>query len=185
MMVLKKDGTVVPFDDSKIKSAIQKSADRVCVTLSDKQKQKVCDYVKGCLTLEETPVSVIHNLVETALDSISPKVAKSYREYRDNKASFANMLDRVYNKKLGLNFIGDRSNANSDSAIITTQRSIVYNELNSELYSASIFSRRILNHPRHNNLLIYTICFCIKIWNRIIIFFTFGVLKLHNTTSIC
>ena len=38
MMVLKKDGTVVPFDDSKIKSAIQKSADRVCVTLSDKQK---------------------------------------------------------------------------------------------------------------------------------------------------
>ena len=42
MMVLKKDGTVVPFDDSKIKSAIQKSADRVCVTLSDKQKQKVC-----------------------------------------------------------------------------------------------------------------------------------------------
>ena len=90
MMVLKKDGTVVPFDDSKIKSAIQKSADRVCVTLSDKQKQKVCDYVKGCLTLEETPVSVIHNLVETALDSISPKVAKSYREYRDNKASFAN-----------------------------------------------------------------------------------------------
>lgn len=134
MMVLKKDGTVVPFDDSKIKSAIQKSADRVCVTLSDKQKQKVCDYVKGCLTLEETPVSVIHNLVETALDSISPKVAKSYREYRDNKASFANMLDRVYNKKLGLNFIGDRSNANSDSAIITTQRSIVYNELNSELY---------------------------------------------------
>lgn len=134
MMVLKKDGTVVPFDESKIKSAIQKSADRVCITLTDKQKQKVCDYVKGCLTLEETPVSVIHNLVETALDSISPKVAKSYREYRDNKASFANMLDRVYNKKLGLNFIGDRSNANSDSAIITTQRSIVYNELNSELY---------------------------------------------------
>ena len=44
------------------------------------------------------------------------------------------MLDKVYNKKLSLNFIGDRSNANSDSAIITTQRAIVYNELNSELY---------------------------------------------------
>ena len=132
--VLKKDGTVVDFDDDKIKKAIGKSADRVCIKLTDKQKQKVCDYVRGCITLDEVPVKVIHNLVETALDKVNPAVAKSYREYRDNKSAFADMLDKVYNKKLGLNFIGDRSNANADSAIITTQRSIVYNELNSELY---------------------------------------------------
>ena len=134
LKVIKKDGRVVNFDRNKIKNAIEKSANRVCVNLTEKQKEKVCDYVEGCLTLEETPILVIHNLVETALDTVSPKVAKSYREYRDNKTSFANMLDKVYNKKLGLNFIGDRSNANADSAIITTQRSIVYNELNSELY---------------------------------------------------
>lgn len=132
--VIKKDGTIVDFNDDKIKKAISKSADRVCVKLTDKQKQKVCEYVRGCVTLDEVPVKVIHNLVETALDKVSPTVAKSYREYRDNKSAFADMLDKVYNKKLGLNFIGDRSNANADSAIITTQRSIVYNELNSELY---------------------------------------------------
>lgn len=132
--VIKKDGTVVDFNDDKIKKAIGKSADRVCIKLTDKQKQKVCDYVRGCITLDEVPVKVIHNLVETALDKVNPAVAKSYREYRDNKSAFADMLDKVYNKKLGLNFIGDRSNANADSAIITTQRSIVYNELNSELY---------------------------------------------------
>lgn len=132
--VIKKDGTIVDFNDDKIKKAISKSADRVCIKLTDKQKQKVCDYVRGCITLDEVPVKVIHNLVETALDKVNPAVAKSYREYRDNKSAFADMLDKVYNKKLGLNFIGDRSNANADSAIITTQRSIVYNELNSELY---------------------------------------------------
>ena len=51
------------------------------------------------------PVSAIHNMVECALDNVNPAVAKSYREYRDNKSAFASMLDRVYNKKLSLNFI--------------------------------------------------------------------------------
>ena len=49
------------------------------------------------------------------------------------------MLDKVYNKKLSLNFIGDRSNANADSALVTTQKAIVYNELNSELYKKFFF----------------------------------------------
>lgn len=40
----------------------------------------------------------------------------------------------IYNKKLSLSFVGDRSNANADSALVTTQKAIVYNELNSELY---------------------------------------------------
>lgn len=133
--VLKKSGITEEFDNNKIKKAIEKSAERVVIKLTEAQKDQVCTQVKNSLLYTEVvPVSTLHNLVETALDSISPKVAKSYREYRDNKASFARMLDKVYNKKLSLNFIGDRSNANADSAIVTTQRAIVYNELNSELY---------------------------------------------------
>ena len=133
--VLKKSGVLQDFDENKIKSAVQKSAKRVLVDLTESQLNQVCKQVKDNLVYTETiPVSTLHNLVETALDTVSPKVAKSYREYRDNKASFARMLDRVYNKKLSLSFIGDRSNANADSAIVTTQRAIVYNELNSELY---------------------------------------------------
>ena len=52
------------------------------------------------------------------------------------------MLDKVYSKKLSLNFIGDRSNANSDSALVTTQKAIVYNELNSELYKRFFLTQR-------------------------------------------
>lgn len=73
-------------------------------------------------------------MVEVALDHVNADVAKSYREYRDNRKQFGEMLDKVYSKKLSLNFIGDRSNANADSALVTTQKAIVYNELNSELY---------------------------------------------------
>lgn len=133
--VLKKNGMLQEFDENKIKKAVEKSATRVVIELTEAQKDQVCRQVKNSLLhTEVVPVYTLHNLVETALDSVEPRVAKSYREYRDNKASFARMLDKVYNKKLSLSFIGDRSNANADSAIVTTQRAIIYNELNSELY---------------------------------------------------
>lgn len=135
MKVIKKSGIIEDFNKEKIKVAIQKSAKRVVITLSEEEQNRVCNIVKNALQYQESiSVGELHNLVEAALDEVSPKVAKSYREYRDNKASFAKMLDKVYSKKLSLNFIGDRSNANADSAIVTTQRAIVYNELNSELY---------------------------------------------------
>lgn len=136
IQILKKNGAIVPFDGNKIRLAIRKSAERVCVTLTEKEENKVVNSVKKQLQYNETavPVNTIHNMVECSLDSINSAVAKSYREYRDNKGAFANMLDKVYNKKLSLNFIGDRSNANADSALVTTQKAIVYNELNSELY---------------------------------------------------
>lgn len=136
IQITKKNGAVVPFDGDKIKRAVKKSAERVCVLLTEKDENKIVNIVKKQLQYNETPVHVntIHNMVECALDQVNPAVAKSYREYRDNKSAFAAMLDKVYTKKLSLSFIGDRSNANADSALVTTQKAIVYNELNSELY---------------------------------------------------
>lgn len=134
--ILKKNGAIESFNDVKIRNAIQKSAERVCMPLSKSDEDKVVRSVKQKLKYNETPVPVntIHNMVECALDNVNPAIARSYREYRDNKSAFASMLDKVYNKKLSLSFVGDRSNANADSALVTTQKAIVYNELNSELY---------------------------------------------------
>ena len=142
--ILKKNGEEQAFNGEKIKRAIRKSANRVCVTLSDKEEKKVVDMVKKQLQYNETavPVSTIHNMVEVALDQVNSDVAKSYREFRDNKAAFASMLDKVYSKKLSLAFVGDRSNANSDSALVTTQKAIVYNELNAELYKKFFLTQK-------------------------------------------
>lgn len=142
--ILKKNGAEESFNGEKIKRAIRKSANRVCAILSEKEENKVVNSVKNQLKFNETaiPVDTIHNMVEHALDDVNPDVAKSYREYRDNKSQFAAMLDRVYSKKLSLNFVGDRSNANSDSALVTTQKAIVYNELNSELYKKFFLTTR-------------------------------------------
>lgn len=142
--VIKKNGEHQKFNGEKIKRAIRKSATRVCIVLSDKEEKQVVDQIKKQLQYQETDVNVdtIHNMVEVALDHVNADVAKSYREFRDNKAAFANMLDKVYSKKLSLNFCGDRSNANSDSALVTTQKAIVYNELNSELYKKFFLTQK-------------------------------------------
>lgn len=141
--ILKKNGELQSFNGEKIKRAIRKSAERACIVLTPADEKKVVDNVKKQLQYNETaiPVSTVHNMVECALDSINASVAKSYREYRDNKSAFAAMLDKVYNKKLSLSFIGDRSNANADSALVTTQKAITYNELNSELYKKFFLTR--------------------------------------------
>lgn len=142
--IIKKNGEIQKFNGEKIKRAIRKSANRVCVTLTEKDEKKVVDDVKKQLQFQSTDISVetIHNMVEVALDKVNSDVAKSYREYRDNKNAFASMLDKVYSKKLSLNFVGDRSNANSDSALVTTQKAIVYNELNSELYKKFFLTQK-------------------------------------------
>lgn len=142
--VLKKNGEEQAFNGEKIKRAIRKSANRVCVTLTDKEEKKVVDTVRRQLQYNQTavPVDTVHNMVETALDDINPRIAQSYREYRDNRKQFSSMLDKVYSKKLSLNFIGDRSNANADSALVTTQKAIVYNELNSELYKKFFLTQK-------------------------------------------
>ena len=142
--IIKKNGEIQKFTPDKIKKAIRKSASRVCVELTDKEEKKIVDDVKKQLNYQTTDISVdtIHNMVEVALDHVNSDVAKSYREYRDNKSQFAQMLDKVYSKKLSLNFVGDRSNANSDSALVTTQKAIVYNELNSELYKKFFLTQK-------------------------------------------
>lgn len=142
--IIKKNGELQKFNGEKIKRAIRKSANRVCVILSEKEEKHVVDSVKKQLQYQEMDVNVntVHNMVEVALDKINSDVAKSYREYRDNRNQFASMLDKVYSKKLSLNFVGDRSNANSDSALVTTQKAIVYNELNSELYKKFFLTQR-------------------------------------------
>lgn len=44
--IIKKNGEVQKFSGDKIKKAIRKSANRVCVTLSDKEEKQVVEQVK-------------------------------------------------------------------------------------------------------------------------------------------
>lgn len=137
VQIVKKDKSLQNFDSNKIINAIRKSADRACIKLTSKQEHEVVGFVCRYLLehgQEEIAVRELHNIVECALDTVDERVAKCYRDYRNYKEDFFKTIDKVYQKKLSLTFIADRSNANADSALVTTQKAIVYNELNTEFY---------------------------------------------------
>lgn len=134
--IIKRNGNQQDFDAEKIKIAIRKSAERVMVELTPEAEDEVVSIVLEFLETQTTnpEVQQIHNCVEAALEQVNPLVAKSYREYRNYKKEFVHILDKVYKKAQAINYIGDKENSNTDSALVATQRSLVYNSLNKELY---------------------------------------------------
>lgn len=135
VQIRKKTGLVQSFDSNKIIEAVKKSADRVNVEMGPVKNNKLIDIILEKIHDKEVvDVKDLHNIVEIALDEVDERVARSYRDYRNYKKEFSAIIDRVYNKKLSLDSESDRSNANADSSLITTQKSIILNELNALLY---------------------------------------------------
>src|SRR5699024_12087796 len=53
---------------------------------------------------------------------------------RNYKQDIVRMLDKVYQESQKIMYIGDKENSNSDSALVSTKRSLIFNQLNKELY---------------------------------------------------
>ena len=137
LQIIKKDGTLEQYDEQKIINACNKAARRAMVELSDSDYQIICNAVWDKLVendLEDTEIYEMHNIVEAVLEEHYPVVAKMYKEYRNYKKDFVHMMDKVYERSQAIRYIGDKSNANTDSALVATKRSLIYNELNGELY---------------------------------------------------
>ena len=138
MKVIKKDGTLEDYDKQKIINACHKSASRALDILSDNDYQKICDevdrYIKDKGYQDKISVEDLHAIVESTLLKFYPKSGECYRQYRNYKKDFVHMMDDVYTKSQGIRYIGDVSNANTDSTMISTQRSLIYGELNKNLY---------------------------------------------------
>ena len=137
MTVIKKDGTADPFNVQKVLNAVSKSAFRASVAFTEVERRKICENIISrvdALPGTEISIAMMHNIVEQTLDLINPVVAKSYRDYRNYKQDFVKMLDEVYKKSQSIMYIGDKENSNTDSALVSTKRSLVFNQLNKELY---------------------------------------------------
>lgn len=135
--MIKKDGTREEFNVQKVIDAVGKSAYRALTKFTDEEKEYICAKVVervNELETNEIPIPIMHNIVESALEEVKPIVAKSYRDYRNYKQDFVRMLDDVYKKSQSIMYIGDKENANTDSALVSTKRSLIFNQLNKELY---------------------------------------------------
>ena len=121
MKIKKKDGTIEEYNEQKIINAVNKAAERAMIQLSEDDYQKICNGVWEeivQLNLEECEIYQMHNIVETVLEELFPEVAKRYREYRNYKKDFIHMMDKVYKSSQSIRYIGDKSNANTDSSLV-------------------------------------------------------------------
>lgn len=154
MKVIKKNGVIVPYDEQKIIDACSKSARRALVALTDEDYSAICNKVADIISEEDfyveeyeeelVPVEDMHIIVENALNELFPKVGESYGQYRNYKRDFVKMLDKVYKRSQEIRYIGDVSNANTDSAMISSQRSLIYGQLNKELYQKFFLNKEEL-----------------------------------------
>ena len=144
--IIKKDGTIVDYDEQKIINACSKSASRALEVLSNEDYASICnrvlsiieeeDFEDGVVTVEE-----MHSIVEKTLMELFPVTGEHYRQYRNYKLDFVKIMDEVYKKSQTVRYIGDVSNANTDSTMISTQRSLIYGQLNKELYQKFFLNR--------------------------------------------
>ncbi len=137
MVVVKKDGTKEDFNVQKVVVAVNKSAYRALIKFTEEELDFICKFVEEKtkqMNVEEIYISQMHNIVESALESVNRTVAQSYRDYRNYKQDFVHMLDEVYKKSQSIMYIGDKENSNTDSALVSTKRSLIFNQLNKELY---------------------------------------------------
>lgn len=137
--VIKNDGTIEPYNEQKIIDACNKAARRAMYELSDNDYAQILNDVLVKIDEsydEDTDIEIydMHNIVESVLEEDFPTVAKMYKEYRNYKKDFVHMMDKVYERSQSIRYIGDKSNANTDSALVATKRSLIYNELSGELY---------------------------------------------------
>ena len=137
--IIKKDGTTENFDESKIVNACKKASSRALDYLTEADYKQICDDVINYISEHyedgtEIPVESMHAIVENVLMETHPKSGNAYRQYRNYKIDFVHMMDDVYQKSQSIKYIGDVSNANTDSTMVSTQRSLIYGQLNKNLY---------------------------------------------------
>ncbi len=158
MYVIKKDNTHEAWNVQKVVVAVNKSAYRAMIKFTQEDLDFICSFVEEkarSLGQEGIPIAKMHNIVEAALEQIKPEVAKSYRDYRNYKQDFVKMLDEVYKKSQSIMYIGDKENSNSDSALVSTKRSLIYNQLNKELYQKFFMTTEELQACRDGYIYIH------------------------------
>lgn len=156
--VIKKDNTREEFNVQKVVAAVNKSAYRALVEFTPEEISFICGYVEDTvrqMKVSEVKIAQMHNIVEAALEAVRPEVAKSYRDYRNYKQDFVGMLDSVYKKSQSIMYIGDKENSNTDSALVSTKRSLIFNQLNKELYQKFFMTTEELQACRDGYIYIH------------------------------
>ncbi|MBS4894009.1 MAG: anaerobic ribonucleoside-triphosphate reductase [Veillonella parvula] len=141
--VIKKDGRVEGFDINKIFNAVSISASRVKKELSLENKKKLESLVHMELDNringdEGITVEELHFIVQLALNQIDKAIYVEYRNYKSYKTKLNMSFDNIYRRSKKLLFMSEeeKENANKNSALNSTQKSLL----------GSIMCKELLNY---------------------------------------
>lgn len=132
----KRDGTIVPFEEEKIKAAIEKAYKEVYNdSFGDNHKQeitevsdKVCEILQSNVTSNIIDIEQIQDSVEVELMSVNKAVAKAYITYRYKRGLVreSNTTDKSILELIeGTNDYWNNENSNKNAAIVTVQRDYI------------------------------------------------------------
>lgn len=150
ILVLKKDETLQEYSAEKIIAAINKSAERCEEPLTDDETGKIVGLVESKVQKyalnhgkNVIPVKLMHAFVEHSLTSIREDVGEAYRNYRNWKLQTdASMMSSVWEECQIIDNIGDKSNSNADSLLISTKRVKKLDALETAQYKHYILTRK-------------------------------------------
>ena len=132
-----------PWDDNKIIKACEKSAHHIGKELTQADKENILRLLELNISemykdmvvedkkenklygLSDIRVSDLHELVQTVLRDIDIEIYESYKQYRDYKKMQSQHYRSLYADLESLNSGVYNENANKDSAIISTKRSLL------------------------------------------------------------
>lgn len=153
MKVIKKDGSIDDFNFSKIKVAVQKSADRVPIKLTENDFNKLRKLINTSIGEQNINVNDLHEVVQECLSHIDNNVYKEYMSFRDYKKRFVSMLEGVIKNSKRIIYVGDKENANKNSTLVSTKKGLVLTELSKSIMSEYELPKDIAD--AHKNMDIY------------------------------
>lgn len=160
--VIKKNGAKELFDDNKIVTACNKATERaVCRKLTLNEQLKILTDIKSRISelkLTDIEVPTMHALVEHALDEVIPEACEEYKKYRNWKNDYAKDYEDINHEIDEMSYRGDKSNANTDSALVSTKKSLGYNILNKKRYQRFFLTKDELQACKDGFIYVHDMC---------------------------
>ena len=153
--VTKRDGKVVKFDGERIVNAIMAAMKDVGCT-DPKTANKIATDIENCANMMET-VESIQDMVEMRLMKASPKVARAYISYRNERTRQrhlqSRMMRKVKEKVFATNVVN--ANANVDEYSFGGRKNEAAGIIEKEIALEDLISPKVRQYREENLLYIH------------------------------
>lgn len=143
LVIVKKTGKRDFFDRDKIEYAAQCARHRLGKQFSEEEMDEIIKKVLSAIEKDgelEVPVLKMHGYVEAAIREMDPECADQYKAYRNYKVDMKEIMEQTMAEAEELSYGADHSNANADSDLVSTKRSLEY-----KAYKKGVYKRFFLN----------------------------------------